>query len=224
MKMMRSFMLIALFGIGFGAAASGDASAQPFRPPVPGGGRHIAPRVVPRVVPLPPVPSRRAPVVINPGWPLKRPPRSVVVRPPPVVVRPRIQPRLYLPPVVFGGVVVVERYDYRYGRDYGYSRDSLVWQDSVTLYREDDWVEFTLDCNARGSKLWFEVVEGRLQVDWAEVVFQSGEVQVVEFPERTLGRGIYQLLDFQDGRRVEYVRMVAKATTREAQLATWLQR
>jgi hypothetical protein len=220
MKMMRSFMLIALFGIGFGAAASGDASAQPFRPPVPGGGRHIAPRVVP----LPPVPSRRAPVVINPGWPLKRPPRSVVVRPPPVVVRPRVQPRLYLPPVVFGGVVVVERYDYRYGRDYGYSRDRLVWQGSETLYREDDWVEFTLDCNTRGSRLWFEVIAGKLQVDWAEVVFQNGEVQVVEFPERSLQRGIYDLLDFRDGRHLDYVRIVAKANSREAQLTLWLQR
>jgi hypothetical protein len=220
MKMMRSFALIALFGIGIAAAASGDASAQPIRPPVPGGGRRIAPRVVVR----PPVPKPRVPVVITPGWPLKRPPRSVVVRPPPVVVRPRIRPRLYLPPVVFGGVVVLERYGYPYGRDYGYSRESLVWQDSVTLYREDDWVEFTLDCNARGSKLWFEVVGGWLQVDWAEVVFQNGEVQVVEFPERSLGRGIYQLLDFRDGRRVEYVRMVAKATAREAQLALWLQR
>ncbi len=146
------------------------------------------------------------------------------MRPPPVVVRPRVQPRVYLPPVVFGGVVVVERYDYRYGRDFGYSRESLVWQDSATLYREEDWVDFTLDCNARGSKLWFEIVEGRFQVDWAEVVFQNGEVQVVEFPERSQGRGIYQLLDFRDGRRVEYVRIVAKATTREANLSLWLQR
>jgi hypothetical protein len=220
MKNIRKFTLIALFGIGVGAIVSGDASAQPIRPPAPGGRRPVAPRVVVR----PPVPKPRVPVVVNPGWPLKRPPRSVVVRPPPVVVRPRIQPRLYLPPVVFGGVVVVERYGYPYGREYGYSRESLAWQDSVTLYREDDWVEFTLDCNARGSKLWFEVHEGRLQVDWAEVVFQNGEVQVVEFPERSLSRGIYQLLDFRDGRRVEYVRMVARATSGEAQLGLWLQR
>jgi hypothetical protein len=217
--MMRLFMLIALFGVGFGAAAPGDASAQPFLPPAPGGGRHITPRIVVR----PPVPPPRVPVFINPGWPLKRPPRSVVVRPR-VVVRPLVQPRLYLPPVVFGGVVVVERYDYRYGRDYGYSRDRLVWQGSETLYREDDWVEFTLDCNTRGSRLWFEVVAGRLQVDWAEVVFQNGEVQVVEFPERSLGRGIYELLDFRDGRHLDYVRIVARATTREAQLTLWLQR
>ena len=53
MKMMRSYMLIALFGIGIGAIASGDASAQPFRPPAPGGGRRITPRVVVR----PPVPK-----------------------------------------------------------------------------------------------------------------------------------------------------------------------
>jgi len=219
MKMMRSFMLIALFGVGFGAVASGDASAQLFLPPAPGGGRHITPRIAPR----PPVPQRRSPVVIHPGSPLRRPPRPVVVRPR-VVVRPLVQPRVFLPPVVFGGVVVVERYDHRYYQDHGYSRDSLVWQDGETLYREDDWTEFTLDCNARGSKIWFEVVTGRLQVDWAEVVFQNGEVQVVEFPERSLGRGIYELLDFRDGRRVDYVRMVARATTRESRLTLWLQR
>ena len=214
MKVTRMVLLVALLGIAFGASASRDASAQPFRPPVPGGGRVVVPR--------PPVPVLRSPVVIHPGSPIRRPPRPVVVRPR-VVVRPLVQPRVFLPPVVFGGVVVVERYG-RYGYEHGYSRESLVWQDGVTLYREDDWTEFTLDCNARGAKIWFEVVEGRVQVDWAEVVFQNGEVQVVEFPERSFGRGIYELLDFRDGRRVDYVRMVARATSRESRLTLWLQR
>jgi hypothetical protein len=217
MKITRVLTLAVLFGSALGMAATDFAVAQPFRPPVHGG------RV--RVVPRPPVAVRRAPVVIHPASPIRRPPRPVVVRPPRVVVRPpRVAPQVFLPPVIFSGVVVVERYGRGYYEDRGYSADNLAWQDSETLYREDEWTEFTLDCDTRGSRLWFEVLNGRLQVDWAEVVFQNGEVQVVEFPERQLRAGLYQLLDFRDGRRVDYVRMVAMATTRESTLTLWLER
>lgn len=173
--------------------------------------------------------SQRAAVAVPRNWPLIRPPRFVIVRPPQVVVRSRILPRIYLPPVVFGGVVVGVRHERRYRHDddhgrHGYSRDSLVWQETETLYREDEWTDFTLHCNARGSRLWFEVLRGNVQADWAEVVFENGEVQVIEFPERLLGRGIYELLDFRDSRRVAYVRMVAQTTSREARLTLWLER
>lgn len=220
MRITRLFTLSVLFGAGLGMAAADFAAAQPFRPPAPGSGRGRV--VVPRPR-RPPVAVRRAPVIIHPGFPLKRVPRPVIVRPPRVVTRHRVAPRVFLPPVVFGGVVIVERYDRRY-RDRGFSRDSLVWQDSETLYREDEWTEFTLDCNASGTKLWFEVLEGRVQVDWAEVVFANGEAQVVEFPERSLRTGLYELLDFRDGRRVDYVRVVAQAGSSEAQLSLWLER
>lgn len=202
---------------------------KPLRPGGPGGVVAPPPGVVKpprqagpgRIVPPPPAAVRRAPVVTAPGWPITRAPRPVIVRPH-EVVRPLVPPRLFLPPIVFGGVLIGERYDRRPGR--GYTRDNLVWQSSETLYREDDWTEFTLDCNARGSKLLFEVLTGRIQVDWAEVVFDNGEVQVVEFKERSLGRGIYALLDFREGRRVDSVRMVAKTTSREAQLTLWMER
>ena len=218
MKLKRQVILFMLFGVGLGMVVSDFAAAQLFRPPVPGSGRFVAPR--------PPVVVNRRPVVIHPGRPLTRPPRPVIVRPPRVSVRVRIEPRVFLPPIVFGGVVVSHRYErgYRYGTERWYSRDNLVWQDSETLYREDDWTEFTLDCNVRGAKIWFEVLEGRVQADWAEVVFVNGEVQVVEFPERTLGPGLYELLDFRDGRRVDYVRIVAQATSREARLTLWMER
>jgi len=218
MKLKRLVILFLLFGAGVGMIMSDFATAQPFRPPSPGRGRFVAPR--------PPVPVMRGPVVTHRNWPLKRPPRAVVVRPPRRTDRVRVERGVYLPAIVFGGVVVSHRYERRYreveGR--GYSRDGLTWQDGETLYREDEWTEFTLDCDARGERLWFEILEGRVQADWAEVVFNNGEVQVVEFPERTLGPGLYRLLDFRDGRRVDYVRMVAQATSREAQLALWLER
>ena len=218
MKLKHQVLLLMLFGVGCGLVFPDFLAAQRFLPPIPGGGRMVAPR--------PPVGMKRGPVVLRPGWPITRLPRPVIVRPPRVEVRVRVQPRVFLPPIVFSGVVVSHRYErgYRYYDGRGYSRDSLVWQDSETLYREDEWTEFTLDCNTRGIRLWFEVFEGRVQADWAEVVFENGEVQVVEFPERTLGPGLYLLLDFRGGRRVDHVRMVARATNREAQLTLWLER
>jgi len=93
-----------------------------------------------------------------------------------------------------------------------------VAEDSETLSRDEEWTEFTLDCNTDGTKLWFEVVDGRVQVDWAEVVFEDGEVQVVDFAARSIGPGIYPLLDFKNGRRVDHVRMVAQAASRRARL------
>lgn len=220
MKLTRHLTLLVLFGVGLGLSTPEFAAAQMGgRRPFPGRGPLIAPPGVAR--------RARVPVVIHPRSTLRRAPRPVVVRPR-SVVRPLIAPRLFLPPIVFGGTLVIERHGRRYRHDdgdrRGYSRDNLVWRGTETLYREDEWTEFTLDCNARGTMLWFEVRSGRVQVDWAEVVFENGEVQVVEFPERAMGRGIYELLDFRDGRRVDYVRMVAQTTSREAQLTLWLER
>jgi len=176
--------------------------------------RHIGPRVRPN---------------LHRDFPIKRPPREVIIRRP--QVRVRITPRVFLPPVIFfGGVVVDDRrydrpyyydsrryYDERYRTRY-YDRDRLTWFDSEYLYADDGWSEFTLECNAYGRKLWFDVRDGRIRIDWAEIVFDNGEVQVVDFSERTLGPGIYPLFDFRGGRRVDHVRMVAEASTREAQV------
>jgi len=194
--------------------------AVPVRPSVPG--RPPVPGHAGVVAPPPGGAHPRAPVVVFPGWPLKAAPRPVVVRPPQVVVRPFVPPRRFLPPVVFSGVAVSVRPGP--GPNRGYSRGSLVWQGRVALNRADDWTEFSLNCNALGAKLWFEVIAGRVQADWAEVVYENGEAQVVEFPKRTVGPGMYPLLDMREGRRVDHVRMVAKTASREAKLTLWLAR
>jgi hypothetical protein len=190
--------------------------------------------------PIPPQPPPRAPYTVHQGWPLHRPPRPVVVHRPSHYERVRI--RVYLPPVVFGGVVVDDHRSYgddRYYRDdrlyrdhrssyyyypRPYQRDRLTWLDGETLYREDGWTEFTLDCNARGEKLWFEVRDGRVRLDWAEVVFENGEVQVVDFSERSIGPGVYSLLQFRGDLRVDHVRMVAEAASREVRLILRMER
>jgi hypothetical protein len=156
--------------------------------------------------------NRRTVVVVHRGWPLRRPLRPVVVRP---VRRPvRVATAAFLVPVVWTTAVVA----------YPPSRDVLVWQDSETLSGDDGWTEFTLDCDARGRKLYLEVAGGRVQLDWAEVVFENGEAQIVDFSEKTLGTGLYSLLDFRDGRKVDHVRVVARAKPGEAKVALQMEK
>ena len=94
--------------------------------------------------------------------------------------------------------------------------------DGATLSKGQDWTEVTLNCGRRGSQLWYEV-NGKVQADWAEVVFANGETQVVDFAESTQGAGLYPLLDFKGTRTVDHVRMVARAKTDDARVALRLE-
>ncbi len=150
----------------------------------------------------------RTTVVVHRGWPLRRPARVVVVRPARVVVR--VTPATYLAPVVFAGVVIAVAN--------APAREILVWEDGETLAKDEDWTELTLNCDSRGTRLWLDVTSGRLQMDWAEVVFENGDAQVVDFRERTHAPGLYSLLDFRDGRKVDHVRLVARAKSDAARV------
>ena len=110
----------------------------------------------------------RTTVVVHKGWPIKRKTRTVVVRPARVTVR--VRPRAYGAPVVFTGAViaVAARPD----------RNAIAWEDSERLDKADDWTEFTLNCDTHGEKLWLEIDSGKVQADWAEVVFENGDATV----------------------------------------------
>lgn len=151
---------------------------------------------------------KRTVVIVHHGWPLRRAARRVYVHPARVPVR--MGPRVYLAPIVFTGVVVAAAS--------APARDILVWEDGETVERDDDWTEVTLNCDNRGTKLWLEVPKGNVQLDWAEVVFENGEARVVDFKERSYGPGLYPLLDFRDGRKVDHVRLVAKSKSDEARI------
>lgn len=148
----------------------------------------------------------RTVVVVHRGWPLRRPMRTVVVRP--AVVAVRVAPVVFLAPVVWTGVVVRS----------APARNILVWEDGETLSEDDDWTEFTLNADCRGTRLWLEVVQGRAQFDWAEVVFDNGDTRVVDMKEWTRGPGYYELLDFKDGRKVDHVRVVSRSRSDEARI------
>src|SRR5262249_39916056 len=112
----------------------------------------------------------------------------------------RVWPRVFLAPVFWRPVVVVAP-----------AADALVWEDGETLSKDEEWTEFTLDVNDRGRALLIEIASGSVDLDFAEVVFDNGDTQVVDFEEKTHDHGVYSLLDFRDGRKVDHVRVVAKA-------------
>ncbi len=151
-------------------------------------------------------PHRRTTVVVHRGWPLRRPARVVVVRPARVAYR--VAPVVFLPLVMWTGVVVAT----------APARDILVWEDGETVSKDEDWTEFTLNCDNRGTALWLEVAAGRAQFDWAECVFENGDTRVVDMKEWTRGPGHYALLDFKDGRKVDHVRVVVRAKSDEARV------
>jgi hypothetical protein len=150
--------------------------------------------------------NRRAVVMVRRGWPIRRPLRTVVVRPARVAVR--VAPAVFLAPVVFTAQLVAT----------APAREVLEWEDGETLSKADDWTELTLNCDRRGTKLYIEIEDGKIQADWAEVVFENGEAQVVDFAAKTREPGLYELLDFKDGRKVDHVRMVARAQSDEARI------
>lgn len=149
-------------------------------------------------------------VVVRPGHPIARAVnRTVITRPArrAVVVT---APLMFLPVVAFTAAVVALP-----------ARDRLIWQDTEVIHRHEDWVESNFGIDERGDAILLEV-DGRTELDFAEVTFENGEVQVVDFHERTYANGIYQLLDFRGRRRVKTARVVARAKTAEARLRIYL--
>jgi hypothetical protein len=138
----------------------------------------------------------RVNIRLGAGHPLVRPGRTVIVRRAPVVVR---TPLVYARPVVWARTVVALP-----------PRNRMVWEDSETITRREQWVDTNFAVNNRGDALFFRV-NGTVRIDFAEVTFGNGQVQVVDFNESPLNDGVYQLLNFADGREVLGVRMVMRS-------------
>ncbi len=147
----------------------------------------------------------RTTVVVRQGHPIRRRLPTVIVRRPNVAVR--VKPAVFLPIVVWRPLIVARP-----------AHDLMVWQDAETLDRYDGWTETYFDSDQRGSRLFLEVRSGRVQFDFAEVVFANGDTRVVDFSNGTRGPGLYSLLDFRDGRRVDHVRLIARAKTMQARV------
>jgi hypothetical protein len=150
----------------------------------------------------------RTRVTVTRGFPLHRTLPNVVVRGPVV----RVAPRVYLTPVAFAAVAVATLPP----------ANVHAWSGAEVLEREDGWTDFTLDVDRRGSQLLLDVERGAAQISFAEVVFDNGETQVVDFNDHVHRTGIYSLLDFRNGRKVDHVRIVAKADTSASEIRMYL--
>jgi len=150
----------------------------------------------------------RVRVTTHAGFPLHRTMPNVIVRGPVV----RVAPRVYLSPIAFGAVVVASLPP----------APSRVWTEAETLDNDDGWTDFTMNVDKRGKSMVLEIDRGAAQVSFAEVVFENGDTQVVDFNDRVHASGVYRLIDFADGRKVDHVRLVAKADTNQSVIRLYL--
>ena len=155
-------------------------------------------------------PAKHTKLVVRSGHPVKRTlPATVVVRPArkTVVVG---APLVFLPAVAWRKASVSLP-----------SSDRLVWQDSEEVSRDEGWVDANFGIDGSGNALFLQVV-GDAELNFAEVAFANGNVQVVDFNEQTHGDGTYKLLDFADGRHVKTVRILARSKSEDAKLTVYL--
>ena len=144
-------------------------------------------------------------VTVSRGFPIHRTLPHVVVRPAPVI---RVAPVAYLGAVAFTAAVVATLPP----------PETRVWTNVELLDRDEGWTDFTMDVDRRGTRLLLDIENGSAQISFAEVVFENGEAQVIDFNDRVHRAGTYSLLDFRDGRKVDHVRMVAKASRENTQI------
>jgi len=165
-----------------------------------------------RVVVVHPVhhPVARARLVVHPGHPIHRVlPANVVVRTArrPVFVR---HPLVYLPALAWRPVVVPLP-----------PRERVVWTDTETIARDEEWVDVNYGVDGSGSALVLDL-NGQAKLNFAEVTFASGNVQVVDFDEQSHGNGTYKLLDLSGDQHVMTVRLVAKSESDDTKMNLYL--
>ena len=149
-------------------------------------------------------------LVVRDGHPIRRVlPNTVVIRRAHRVVAVGA-PLVFLPTLVWTPRVVTMP-----------SSDRLVWQDSESINRDEGWVDTNFGVDDSGKAL-FVNLSGQTALNFAEVTFANGNVQVVDFDARTKDAGFYRLLDFSDGRHVKTVRILAKSEAEATKLTVYL--
>jgi hypothetical protein len=138
-------------------------------------------------------------VIVHRGFPIHRTLPHVVVRAP--LFRVRVAPRVFLPPVVFGAAIVATEV----------AAENQIWRGNQSLEKGDEWTEFMLDVDQSGRRLLLDISGGAAAVSFAEVVFENGDTQVVDFDDKAHAPGLYRLLDLEHSRKVDHVRVVARA-------------
>jgi hypothetical protein len=153
----------------------------------------------------------RVNIRLGTGHPLRRPGRTVILRPPRPIIRVRA-PIRYAPIVIWNPVAISIP-----------PRERLLAEDRETIRRAEDWVDMTLNVHGRGDHLYLRI-DGRAQLDFAEIQMANGQVHVVDFNERDTESGSFHLFDIHRGREVAHVRLVARARTPDATITVLLAR
>lgn len=149
-------------------------------------------------------------LVVRRGHPIRRTlPATVVVRPARVAVAVRA-PLVFLPAVAWTAAVVSLP-----------PRERLVWQDTETITQDEGWVDANFGIDGTGDAIFMDL-NGRAKLNFAEVTFASGNVQVIDFDEKTHKTGVYKLMDFAADRHVKTVRILVKSETDDTKLALYL--
>lgn len=100
-------------------------------------------------------------------------------------------------------------------------RERVVWQDTETIARDEEWVDVNYGVDGSGSALVLDL-NGEAKLNFAEVTFANGNVQVVDFDEQSHGKGTYKLLDLTADQHVMTVRLLAKSESEDTKLAVYL--
>jgi hypothetical protein len=152
----------------------------------------------------------RTRLVVRPGHPIHRVlPANVVVHTArrTVVVH---HPLVYLPALRWrAGIVPLP------------PPDRIVWTDTETIARDEEWVDTNYGVDASGSALYLDM-SGKTRLNFAEVTFDDGHVQVVDFNEETHDPGVYKLLDVNANQHVATVRILARSESDDSKLAVYL--
>ena len=155
-------------------------------------------------------PVVRTRLVVRPGHPIHRVlPANVVVRNArrSVIVH---RPLVYLPALRWRAAFVPLP-----------PRERIVWTDTETIARDEEWVDTNYGVDASGSALYLDM-SGKTRLNFAEVTFDDGHVQVVDFNEETHDPGVYKLLDVNANQHVATVRILAKSEADDSKLAVYL--
>lgn len=155
-------------------------------------------------------PAIRSRLVVRAGHPIRRVlPAQVVVRPARKVVAVGA-PLFFLPAIAWrpAGATLP-------------SGERLIWQDAESIENEDGWVDTNFGVDSTGHELYL-AINGAARLNFAEIAFASGQVQVVDFDESAHRSGVYRLLDFGDGRHVKTIRILAKSEAGTSKLIVYL--
>jgi len=154
----------------------------------------------------------RSRIVVRPGHPIRRVlPTQVVVRPTRRIV------------TVPGSLVYLPSVSWRNSIAVLPPAERLVWQDSETIEKKEGWVDANFGVDAFGNAIFLDI-KGGARLNFAEIIFANGQVQVVDINETALKTGLYGLIDFPDGRHVKTVRIIAKSESDESNLVVYLSR